>query len=130
VIPKRLESEAFRAPNGEFAWTRNQARELVPILAAHQTAVLGGELWWVAGNPPDLSATIPQAEGPSAVYAWETRRQADERWLQFVDRCAVETLSAIMELPREGELPSNVQGRVLYNLTWATEKDYDNHGPS
>ena len=28
-----------------------------------------------------------------------------------------------------GDLPSNVPGRILYNLTWVSESDYDNNQP-
>jgi hypothetical protein len=88
-------------------------------------AILGGELWWVVGAAGGWSGMIPQENGPDAVYAWETKRLPDELWSAFVQRCASETLVAVEDLPRPGELPSNLSGRILYNLTWVSERDYD-----
>jgi hypothetical protein len=129
-IPESLTEQAFRATNGEFAWTQAQALEVVPILAGRDVAILGGELWWVLGPAGDWSGMIPQENGPDAVYAWETHRLPDESWLAFVRRCASETLAAVKSLPRPGELPSNLPGRILYNLTWVSESDYDDYQPS
>jgi hypothetical protein len=94
-IPESRTEQAFRATNGEFAWTRAQALEVVPILAGRDVAILGGELWWVLGPAGDWSGMIPQENGPDAVYAWETHRLPDESWLSFVQRCASETLAAV-----------------------------------
>ena len=88
-------------------------------------AILGGELWWVLGDAGGWSGTIPQENGPDAVYAWETKRLPGESWSAFVQRCASETQAAVKDLPRSGELPSNLPGRILYNLTWVSERDYD-----
>ena len=89
-------------------------------------------LAWAKQSPcaaGDWSGLIPQENGPDAVYVWETHRLPGESWLAFVQRCASETLAAVKSLPRSGELPSNVPGRILYNLTWVSESDYDNNQP-
>jgi hypothetical protein len=39
-IPESLTEQAFRATNGEFAWTRAQAVEVVAIVARHEVAIL------------------------------------------------------------------------------------------
>ena len=70
------------------------------------------------------SGIIPQENGPDAVYVWETKRQPDESWSAFVQRCGSEALAAVKELPRAGELRSNLGGRILYNLTWVSEDEY------
>jgi hypothetical protein len=123
ALPDYLTVAAFRTTNGEFAWTRAQALEVVATLAGRNVAILGGELWWVLAAAGDWSGMIPQESGPDAVYAWETKRLRDESWPAFVQRCASETLAAVKELPRVGELRLNLPGRILYNLTWASESE-------
>ena len=59
------------------------------------------------------------------MYHWETDRLPDEPWSEFVQRCASESLAAVNELPPPGELRSNLRGRILYNLTWVSEDEYD-----
>ena len=48
-FPESLTAAAFRATNDEFAWNRAQALEAIPIMSRSNVAILGGELWWVAG---------------------------------------------------------------------------------
>lgn len=126
AIPEHLASAAFRAINGEFGWTGVRALEVVAILADRELAVLGGELWWVLDGADGWKGLIPQQQGPDAVYAWETKKGTGEAWPVFVRRCASETLAAIEELPRPGELRPNLPGRILYNLTWVSQGgEYD-----
>ena len=119
-----LERRAFRAPNGEFGWTRDDARVVVQVLAQHRKAILGGELWWVAAGASEWTGLIPQRPGLPGVYPWETTRQADESWEAFVARCAQESLSAIDRWPAVDDLPVDLDGRVLYNLTWVSEAEF------
>jgi hypothetical protein len=119
-----LERRAFRAPNGEFGWTRDDARLVVQVLAQHRQAILGGELWWVPPRATEWTGLIPQRSGPPGVYPWETTRQARETWDAFVARCAQDSLSAIDRWPAANHLPADLAGRVLYNLTWVSETEF------
>ena len=47
MFPADLEPRAFRASNGEFGWSRDDARVVIGLLADAGLAILGGELWWV-----------------------------------------------------------------------------------
>ncbi len=125
MFPADLESNAFRDPGGEFGWTRDQITRVVPILIEQNLAILGGELWWVQDGASTWNGLIPQVIGPDAVYAWETKRTPDEPWASFVKRCSFDTLATVEKLPRPGEIPENLPGRILYNLTWVSEKEYD-----
>ena len=119
-----LERRAFRALNGEFGWTRDDARLAVRVLILHGQAILGGELWWVPSGANHWTGLIPQRIGPPAVYPWETRRDDGENWDDFVARCAQETLAVIARWPNVDDLPADVDGRVLYNLTWVSESEF------
>ena len=124
-FPQPLIDEAFRTTNGEFGWTRAQALKIVAVLIDDNLAILGGELWWVSDAAGSISGVIPQENGVDAVYAWETRLQPQESWATFVRRCAAETVAAVNSLPRPGEVRSDLRGRILYNLTWVSEAEYD-----
>jgi hypothetical protein len=123
MFPIELEREAFQV-NGEFGWTRAQIPEVVKILRSHHIAILGGELWWVQESG-EYFGSIPQRHGPPAVYPWDTRRGPNEPWSQFVDRSAAETLEAVQRWPASEDLPNRTSGRVLYNLTWVSEEEFD-----
>jgi hypothetical protein len=54
------------------------------------------------------------------VYHWETTREAGEDWDHYVARCAEDSLLAIGRWPGVDDLPPDLGGRVLYNLTWVS----------
>jgi hypothetical protein len=123
-----LKQSSFRAPNGEYGWTEGQVPEVVEVLSLHGLAVLGGELWWVPKGSASWVGLIPQREGPDRVYGWETKRRKKEPWSDFVKRCASDTLAAVGRWPRKGDLPAELRGRILYNLTWVDEAEYGQLG--
>lgn len=123
-----LKNASFRAVNGEYGWTRSQVPEVVEILRGKQLAILGGELWWVLEGSNSWNGLIPQRSGPDAVYAWETKRRRKEPWSRFVARCAADTLAAVTRWPRPQDLPADLPGQVLYNLTWVDESEYGQLG--
>ena len=125
MLPVHLEEPAFRMPNGEVAWRRRDVPRVVASLRYQGLAVLGGEVWWIPQGASSWTGSIPQNEGPDAVYSWETKRQRGEEWTSFVNRCAGETSAAVEELPRSGEVSPNLPGRILYNLTWVGEAEYE-----
>jgi hypothetical protein len=129
-LPLELTRRAFRVANGEFGWSREDARTVVAILAGAQCAVLGGELWWVPAGAKQWTGLIPQQHGPAAVYPWETERVADESWVDFVERCARESIQAIERWPAVDDMPADLDGRILYNLTWVSEPEYRELGGS
>ena len=125
MFPPELERDAFRAYNGEFGWTRVQIPMVVGILRSHGMGVLGGELWWVRDGATDWDL-IPQRHGPPAVYPWETNRLSGEPWPDFVERGAKDALAAVERFPRPGDLPLGLTGRILYNLTWVSDVEFEN----
>jgi len=119
-----LERRALRASNGEFGWSRDDARLVVQVLAQHRQAILGGELWWVPPGAAGWTGLIPQRARPPGVYPWETTRQAEESWDVFIARCAQDSLSAIDRWPGADDLPLDLEGRLLYNLTGVSEIEF------
>jgi|SRR5882672_506522 len=118
-----IERDAFRGSNGEFGWTRAQIPVVVDALRSNGIAILGGELWWVREGRTDWDL-IPQRQGPPGVYVWETKRERDEAWSHFLERGASDALAAVERWPAPGDLPPHLPGRILYNLSWASEAEF------
>lgn len=125
MFPPELEHDAFRADNGEFGWTRAQIPIVVDVLRSHGMGILGGELWWVQ-DEATIRSVIPQRHGPPVVYPWVTNRRHGEPWPDFVERGASDTLAAVERFPELGDLPSDLGGRILYNLTWVSDVEFEN----
>ena len=123
LIEELEDTAAFRAPNGECGWARAQIPDVVATLREHRLAILGGELWWIREDSRGWEGMIPQCDGLPAVYHWESERMSGESWLSYVERCARETLAAVADLPRPGEVPPELPGQILYNLTWVDEAE-------
>jgi len=128
MFPPELERNAFRASNGEFGWTRAQIPSVVDVLRFHRIGILGGELWWVRDGIKDWVGVIPQRLGSPGVYVWETKREPAELWLDFINRSASNTLAMVEQWPMPGDLPPNLPGKILYNLTWVSEAQFNDLG--
>ncbi len=121
MFPPSLEHDAFRADNGELGWTREQIPMVVKVLCSLRVGILGGELWWVDDGIKDWKGCIPQRHGPPGVYSWETKRRFGESWEDFVERGASDAVAAVERWPGPEDLPHNLPGRILYNLTCVSE---------
>jgi hypothetical protein len=124
MFPPEVERDAFRADNGEFGWTGAQIPMVVDVLLSRGMGILGGELWWVRDGSSDWFDSIPQKHGPPGVYPWETNRRPGEPWPHFVERGAADALAAVERWPAPEDLPPDLPGRILYNLTWVSEVEF------
>jgi len=124
MFPPDVERDAFRASNGEFGWIRAQIPLVVDILRSNGIGILGGELWWVHDGTTGWVGLIPQRHGSPGVYHWETKRLSEEPWLHFVERGASDALAAVERWPSPGDLPPDLPGRILYNLTWVSDAGF------
>lgn len=125
MFPPVVEKGAFRARNGELGWTRSQIPAVVEVLRSRSLGILGGELWLVRDGDEDWTGLIPQRHGPPGVYTWETERGPNEEWEHFVDRGIARALVEVERWPTPQDLPPELPGRILYNLTWTSEAEYD-----
>jgi hypothetical protein len=123
VFPPELEQNAFRVDNGEFGWTREQIPLVVEVLRSQGFGILGGELWWVHGG---VYGSISQRQGPPGVYTWVTNRRSGETWEHFAQRGASDAAAAVERWPEQSDLPPDLPGRILYNLTWVSEAEFNN----
>jgi hypothetical protein len=127
MFPVELERDAFRSQNGEVGWTRPQAIVAIEVLRRHDMAILGGELWWVKEDGL-IRTSLPQRQGPPALYVWSNDRQPCELWTQFVERGVSEALAIVQREPKPEDIPTDLTGRVLYNLCWVSEAEYEKLG--
>jgi hypothetical protein len=129
VFPPDLERDAFRNGN-EFGWTRAQIPLVVDILRSHGMGILGGDVWWIDGTTGSVYLSVlklAQHEGIAVVYAWNTERRPGEPWSHFVERGASDALNAVERYPN-GDIPPDLPGRILYNLTWVSEAEFEELG--
>jgi len=87
--------------------------------------ILGGELWWVREDSADWFGAIPQRDGPPGVYVWTTEYKSGEPWVNFIERGVSEALAAVERWPTPSDLPPDPPGRILYNLTWCAEGEFN-----
>jgi hypothetical protein len=122
MFPADLERDAFRSGD-EFGWTREQAIAAIEVLRRHDLAILGGELWYVEDGL--IQPSVPQRQGPNALHVWDTERQPGEIWANFVQRGAYDALTRVESWPEPESVPPDLPGRILYNLTWVSESEFE-----
>ena len=125
MFPPELERDAFRVGNGEFGWTGAQIPLVVNFLRSQGLGILGGELWWVPDGSAHWFRSIPQRHGAPGVYPWTTDRRHGETWTDFIERGAADALAAVERWPAPTDLPPDLPGRILYNLTWVSEAEFE-----
>src|SRR5215813_7884351 len=117
-LPRSVTSRAFRASNGEYAWRRTDLPEALRAIAGTSWAILGGEVWAVLNN--EIWAAIPEVGGgPSGVWGWETQpRRPDERWSDYCNRTAQESLESVEQMPVEASARLDVRDSLYFNVTY------------
>jgi hypothetical protein len=123
-----LERDAFRSQNGEFGWTRAHAILAIEVLHRHDMAILGGEVWWVKEDGL-IRTSLPQRQGPPALYIWSNDRQPGELWTRFVERGASEAFAHVQRKPKPEDIPPDLTGRILYCLAWVSEAEFEKLRP-
>lgn len=124
-ISADLERLAFHAPNGELGWSRDDARDAVAQLG-DRIAILGGEVWYVPEGQRFWTGLIPQRDGDRpGVYSWTAEREPGEDWPSYVERSRALAIGSIEHMPGPDDLPDPLPGRILYNLTWASDAELE-----
>jgi hypothetical protein len=65
-LPEAVKACAYKASNGEYAWTRSHVGSALQAIAATAQATLGGEVWAV--GPEGIWGAIPTARGGLASW--------------------------------------------------------------
>jgi hypothetical protein len=121
-----LLARAFRAGNGEVAWTREDAARATDALADAGLAILGGEVWLV-GDGGWWDARIPTADGDAAVHSWAPDppvRQDSESWAEFCARTRDYTAVVLAAAELDAIVPPALRERLRYHLTRVSEEAY------
>jgi hypothetical protein len=79
---------------------------------------------FVAVGARTWTGLIQLRDGSTAVYHWSSDREPGEEWTAFVSRCAEESLAAVDRFPGDIDLPVDLSGLILYNLTWVSQDGY------
>jgi len=126
-LPDDLLARAFRARNGDLAWTRHDALRAVEALAVSGVAVLGGEVW-LAGDDGWWDPRIPTIDGaPPAAHSWAPDppdRQASETWADFCARTRDYTAAVLAAAEAEALAPPPLRLRLRYYLSCTSEEEY------
>src|SRR5437879_11821266 len=72
--------------------------------------------------------THSTAAGSTSCISLGNDALSGEPWPKFVERCTVDTLAAVARWPSPEDLPSDMPGRILYNLTWVSEAQQETLG--
>ncbi len=123
MLPPEIMELAFRSGD-EYAWKRDDIAEVVAAMTEAQLAIMGGEVWGVMDV--GILSMLKLKDGRTAVFSWDTgMKHEQESWEDFVDRCCVETLTAIRDLNVEQEVIDEHAGSIYYSLTWFDQSDYE-----
>jgi len=120
-LPQSITAVAFQAANGEFAWRRSNVPDALRAIAASGHAVLGGEVWVVAGDR--ITGLVPSCKGePPGVWHGETLpRSAKESWADYCHRTANDSIRTVEMMAVEDEVREDVRDSLFFNITYVEE---------
>ncbi len=122
ALPEAIAAAAYRATNGELAWRRVDLPAALAVIADHEQAVLGGEVWLVLGAGRWTGLVRNARGGPPDVWHWDTLPQlVDESWQVYCQRAAKESAQLVAEMRVEEVAEPAVHDRLFFNLTYITE---------
>ena len=126
-LPDDVLARAFRARNGELAWSRQDAVTVAETLAAGGQAIVGGEVWLV-DDDGWWDPRLPTGDGTApAVHSWTPvppYRQTSETWADFCARARDYTAAVLAAAEAEALVPASLHHRLRYHLTATPEAAY------
>jgi hypothetical protein len=127
-LPDEMIARAFRASNGELAWKRSDALQVVAAMADAGIGILGGEAWAPLEDGRiyvGARLTVGSVTGP---YNWETDpawQQGSESWSDFCRRAARQSEAVLSEAEVfEAGVDPELRPRIRYNLAYVTRAEY------
>jgi hypothetical protein len=125
-LPRSVTSVAFKAANGELAWSCADIDNALVAIRDAGLATLGVEVWRIVG-PGAWDGLIPdRAGGPPGVWHWETEpRGEDESWQAYCERAAVLSTSAVRDIVERlrQEVAPDVLEVLRFNVTYVDENE-------
>jgi hypothetical protein len=119
-FPQEFARAAFRASNGEAAWSPSIAASVSTWLGAHGFAVLGTELWVIRQDGTICSLPLGSSGRPE-VHGNTVNREKSETWDAFTCRAAAET-SKYLQSFNPAEI--HEEGELRFNITWVSETEF------
>lgn len=123
-LPYSISAAAFLSSTGEYAWRRSEIEVALVAIRDTEQAVLGGEVWRIAGSD-QWSGLIPGRGGsPDGVWHWETApRTAIESWGTYCDRTARESIDAVRRMAVEDETLPGLVDSLRFNVSFIDETE-------
>ena len=130
-LPDHLRRSAYEARNGELAWRRGDALEVLEWLASRRIAVLGGELWEVLGDGRWQGMIPSREQDGTFVWGWSTTptQRSDESWSDYVERARLQAIEALKSGRAEDQASLEVRPRLRYNLAYESREDQATAAP-
>ncbi len=123
-LPYSISAAAFRSSSGEYAWRRSEIE--VALLAIRDTgqAVLGGEVWRIAGSNQWNGLIPDRGGGADGIWHWETApRTASESWSKYCDRTAHESIDAVRRMAVEDATLQGLVDSLRFNVSFIDETE-------
>lgn len=125
-LPRSVTAVAFKAVNGELAWSRADIESALLAIRDAGLATLGGEVWRIVG-PDTWDGLIPdRVGGPPGVWHWETEpRQDHEDWQTHCTRTAALSITAVHDISQrlQEEVPPDILDSLRFNVTYVDESE-------
>jgi hypothetical protein len=117
-----LARRAFREPLGELAWKRADAPAVIAALQERGQAVVEGEVWFVKPDGRHFEASLTDKLGRVCSWTWDCKREPEESWRTFLQRCAEEARENVANWPELEDIPESFEGEPHYHFTWKGER--------
>lgn len=130
-LPIELISIAFKAPNNEFAWKKNDLDLVFNEFYHNKIAILGGEIWVILKNNNGKDIIYPEftlKSGQSVILTWESIKNDLESWEDYVKRSIIEAKREIDELNVEENIIKKFRDKIFYNITFSNEQEFKELG--
>jgi hypothetical protein len=125
-LPLAITSLAFKAANGELAWSFADVENALVAIRDAGLATLGGEVWRIVG-PEAWDGLFPDRfGGPAGVWHWETEpREEHEDWQTYCQRTAVLSISAAHDIAQrvQREVAPEILDSLRFNVTYVDENE-------
>lgn len=134
---KSIVDKAIVGLGDELAWRRADVIYAIDELVEKGFAILGGDVWAVAKENPNLTkmtridderivvGIIKGKNGLDWILNWHSEMKKGESWDEYVLRSKRETLDAINRMDAENVVIEEFADSIFYNLVFADKEGYE-----